>query len=102
MSVVKSVELHYSFYIMNNKFLQYLLTLSILIGLGWFGKSLLLPFIFAFLFCIVITSWEQAFTKITFFSKVPSWMQTLFSMVVFAVLIFLLSGFLASDLRNFK
>lgn len=89
---------------MKNNSLLYGLTLfSLIIGLLYIGKSILLPFVFGFLLWIIITSWKKIFTYIKFFGKtIPGWLQTTFAVTSFIIGISLVGDLLANDFNNFS
>ncbi len=88
---------------MNNQLLQGLLIFSILLTLAYVGKGIILPFMFAFLLWIIITSWRRVFSKIKLFGwTIPKWMQTTFSLIVFMFVLSTLSDLLSYDLGQFS
>ncbi len=88
---------------MKHPFVVWLVISSILIGLAYFGRSILLPLIFSFLLWIIIISWMRLFSKISFQGKfLPASLRNILSFIIFCALILFLSNILVQDLRNFN
>lgn len=87
---------------MHSWFLNGLLIFTLVVVIAYFGGSLLLPVLFAFLFWVVIHSWSQWIERLSIGGmRIPRKLQGLVSVLLLIVVVTALGSLLSGELQEF-